>query len=224
MHIDESFAKEIAAQLRKPEGELGLEVAKRMNESNKAMNLQTIELLNIQDNQLILEIGMGNGAFISNILNAASNIKYVGCDYSNDMVELASELNAKFVERGVVSFFNASVDKLPVSNHSVDTIFTVNTLYFWKEYSNTFSEFKRVLKPDGMIAITIRPKHTMHNYPPTRYNFNSFTENDLSDLLTENGFKVIRIAHKTEPEADINGNLFNPEFMVALATPDHQNT
>lgn len=52
---DEAQLKHIAAQLRKPEGEAGTEVAKMMNIGNSPMNLHTIVVLN-PNSALILSI------------------------------------------------------------------------------------------------------------------------------------------------------------------------
>ena len=72
----------IASQLRKPHGDQGAEVGKMMNKGNRLMNLAAIEQLNVEPKDNILEIGMGNGIFVRDILEKDSSILYTGCDFS----------------------------------------------------------------------------------------------------------------------------------------------
>ncbi len=218
--MEEDLLKEIAAQLRKPNGEMGADVATRMNEGNREMNMATIDALDIQDHQQIVEIGMGNGFFVKEILSRAENVNYTGCDYSEDMVNAASTLNAEFVTKGNARFVKTTADELPFEFHSIDTLFTVNTLYFWDDPSTTLSEFMKVLKPDGKLVITIRPGHCLKKYPTTKYNFTHYEREDLTMLLEKNQFQVLKCIEVTEQQkVEILGESFASEFLVVVARP-----
>lgn len=65
--MTEEQLKNIALQLRKPEGDWGIEMGEKMNVGNKFINLHTIDVLNPKANDVILEIGMGNGFFVKDI-------------------------------------------------------------------------------------------------------------------------------------------------------------
>ncbi len=84
--MEERELQAIAAQLRQPHGEKAEEVGEIMNKGNKVVNENAISALNVQDKDVILEIGMGNGLFVNKILNAANNVHYIGCDFSEDMI------------------------------------------------------------------------------------------------------------------------------------------
>lgn len=79
--MTEDTIKLIAEQLRQPHGTSGEEMGETMNKGNLKMNLGTIAALDLQPHQHILEIGMGNGFFVSEILSAHKNILYKGCDF-----------------------------------------------------------------------------------------------------------------------------------------------
>ena len=81
-------AKALAAQLRQPEGEMGQKVGNLMNDGNRPMNLQTLAALDAKKGEHILEIGMGNGAFVKNILSIDPTLRYTGIDFSPLMVEI----------------------------------------------------------------------------------------------------------------------------------------
>lgn len=215
--MDEEFLKEISAQLRKPHGEFGYEVAQKMNESNRAMNLTTINAMELCDNDTVVEIGMSNGFFVSRIIEQAKNITYWGFDHSQEMVEASNALNKKLVEKKHATFEVADIQKLPLENNSINKIFTVNTLYFWDDIKATLNEFRRVLKPDGMLLISIRPEACMKAYPSNKYSFEYFTPNKVSKLLTKNGFSVQKVIEEKEPEVEVMGKKLIPEFAIIIA-------
>lgn len=210
--------KEISAQLRKPSGELGIEVAQKMNESNLQMNLTTIRALNVQDEDTVLEIGMGNGFFAKEVISLATNVKYIGCDYSQDMIDLAHSINQEYIETKVVSFQLAEAHQLPLKDSSINVLFTVNTLYFWHDITAIFNEIKRVLTPDGQFVIAIRPEHCLKEYPSTRFNFEYFNSEEVSELLQSNGFKINKVINKKEPEIEISQKKITPEFLIISAS------
>ncbi len=217
MDFTEEEYKEIAAQLRKPEGEFGVVIAQKMNEGNLLMNQNTLKKLDVSEGDSILEIGMGNGFFVKDILALAKDVQYIGCDYSEDMVELSKTVNTSFVDKGVARFFHSKADQLPVEHHSMDTIFTVNTLYFWDDHFAILAEFKRVLKADGKVVIAIRPAEVMELYPPTQYNFDFYSKEEAADLLTQNGFKVNEVHEYEEPPVERDGQSFPPKHVILIA-------
>ncbi|MEQ9310308.1 MAG: class I SAM-dependent methyltransferase [Balneolaceae bacterium] len=214
---DQEFLKIIAAQLRKPSGELGNEVAEKMNESNREMNLATINSLEIKDGESILEIGMGNGFFVKHILSKAERLHYIGCDYSEDMVTLSTKLNQQLINSGEASFLHADAHNLPIENQSIDHLFTINTLYFWENIEVILKEFKRVLKSNATLCITIRPESCLKQYPSTQYNFNYYSIDSILDSLLKNGFNVTDIIEQKEPEVEVLEKKIIPEFIIFIA-------
>jgi ubiquinone/menaquinone biosynthesis C-methylase UbiE len=142
--LTEEEIKAIAAQLRKPDGELGTQVAQIMNVGNQPMNLHTLAVLNPQPLDNILEIGMGNGFFVKNILRLDDSIKYTGCDYSELMVKESIQNNREFVENGRAKFYWSNINNLPFENSIFNKIFTINTFYFWENVSIVLGSHKKV--------------------------------------------------------------------------------
>ncbi len=219
--MNEDFLKEVAAQLRKPNGEFGREVADKMNESNQQMNLKTIELLDIKPQETILEVGMANGAYTQTILEKAASVKYIGIDYSSDMVELALRNNNTHLENKGAEFFLGDIINLPVSSNSVDKLFTVNTIYFWGDLDKSLLEGHRVLKTNGLFAITIRPEGCLRKYPSTKYNFKHFSTEDIENLFIKHGFEIHTSIHEIEPETEVLDEMITPEFAVIVGKKLH---
>ena len=218
--MNEETVQAIAAQLRQPGGEFGIQVGEKMNESNLHINLNTIDAVHPSANDRILEIGMGNGFFVKNIVAADLSIKYTGCDFSETMVHEARKLNQQFIENGQVQFEVAGADKLPFGDEIFNKIFTVNTIYFWDDAPLIFSEIRRVLKANGTLIIAIRPASIMQHYPFVKYGFRLFNREELAALLTSNGFRIISIVEKQEPDQEINGEKINVETLLACAVKE----
>lgn len=215
--MDETTLKEFAKQLRKPEGQFGLEVGEKMNKGNVHMNRLTIEALQVVADDNILEIGMGNGFFVGEILKKDPTVTYTGCDYSSLMVEASEKLNAPFVKSKRAEFFLATADKLPFKNETFSKVFTVNTLYFWEDHAMVLAEIHRVLKPKGKLFIAIRPKALMQHYPFVKYGFTMFSADEVTDLLHKNKFMVTDTFEKPEPEQEINGEKVRVSTLIVIA-------
>ncbi len=207
----------IARQLRKPVGDVGKQVGEKMNVGNERINLRTLEILDAKANENILEIGMGNGFFVKKIITKSDSIHYTGCDFSETMVEEATRLNQEFVLKGNLRFVLGSADNLPFTDNTFDKIFTINTIYFWEDPKMEFAEIKRVLKAKGQLIISIRPKSTMIQYRFTKYGFNFFEKEDLSGLLSVNGFNVISTIQENEANQNINGEEIRVDSLIVKA-------
>ncbi|MES2678971.1 MAG: class I SAM-dependent methyltransferase [Bacteroidota bacterium] len=208
---------EIAKQLRQPQGDYAKEVGERMNEGNLQMNLYTIEKLNINPSDRVLEIGMGNGFFVKNILGKNESVAYTGCDFSEAMVREAGTRNEEYLKNKRAGFFLANAEHLSFPDNSFNKIFTVNTIYFWDQPEAVLKELGRVLTPEGVLLIALRPKSVMDHFPMTKFGFNTFSAKDVSALLGQNGFKVIEITEKEEEPLEFFGEKLKNEFMIVCA-------
>jgi SAM-dependent methyltransferase len=216
--IDEAKMREVAAQLRKPEGAVGLETALHMNESNREMSMAAIRALDAQPGELILEIGMGNGEFVKEIVGNNASIHYTGLDYSTTMIEEASRRNKQYIEGGQVKFSFGDANDLPFDDHSFDKAIGVNTIYFW-EPEQELRELHRVLRPQGRLVFGIRVKDLMRDYPFTKYGFTLYSSDELRSVLTGNGFKVISVTEHEESPIEIDGHVVMKRTTVAVAEP-----
>lgn len=215
--MDEETLKAIAGQLRQPTGEYAIQVGEKMNEGNLHINLNTFEALHLTTGDNILEIGMGNGYFVKNILSADNSIKYTGCDFSEIMVDEARKRNEKYVANGQAEFHNADANELPFDSVSFDKVFSINTIYFWDNPQIVLAEIWRVLKPKGQVTISVRPKSIMEHYPFVKYGFKTFAKDDLTELIAKNNFRVVDIIEKDEPEVEINGELTKTATLLIRA-------
>jgi len=209
--------KTIASQLRKPHGDQGTEVGKMMNKGNRLMNLAAIEQLNVELKDNILEIGMGNGIFVRDILEKDRSIRYTGCDFSETMIREAIINNRDFIKSGQASFIKANFKRLPIKNASFNKILTVNTIYFWEQTENVLAEIRRVLAKDGLLVICLRPKSVLDNLPITQHGFKTFTKQNCIDLLVNGGFHEIIVDEKEDVEIELSGEKYKNAYLLVRA-------
>ena len=215
--MDEKEQQERAAQLRKPSGDSGIKTAEWMNIGNREMNLDTLNILNAAAGDSILEIGMGNGFFVTNILQKHETIQYTGCDFSALMITESTKINEEWIAKGKAKFILADAVALPVANNQFNKIFAINTIYFWEDTTAVLNEIKRVLTNKGKFILSLRPKHMTEKYPFTKYGFTLYSKEEVSQLLQTNGFTVTDIVENKEPNLEVNGEIFEMENLIVVA-------
>lgn len=203
--MTEEQLRQIAAQLRSPYGDSGIEVAERMNVNNGLMNRWAIEQLAVQSNDRILEVGPGNGRFVPEIVGQHASVSYVGYDHSELMVSEAKQYNSALVESGRVQFVLPNGPRMPFADGTFTKAFAVNVIYFWEDPAAELAQLHRVLAPSGKLLLVIRPKSIMENLPFVRHGFQLFEPADVVRILEANRFRVIDTIVRLEPVQQVNG-------------------
>jgi len=218
MKLSQNELKELASQLRCPDGEEGLKVGKMMNLTNRNIITKTIKSLNLKYNDSVLEIGPGNGNHVNEIIAIANNINYFGIDISEAMVWEAENLNKNFDN---VSFRLSDGEHIPFSEDHFDVIFTCNTIYFWNDSQDYLNEISRVLKNNGRVSIGFIPKSTMQKIPFAKYGFTLYTTEAVISLMENSGLTITSATTETEMIISNSGNQIEREFVVVTAEKDN---
>ncbi len=209
--------KELAKQLGNPEGETGIEVANMMNATNIGMTKHAIESLNISENDAVLELGHGNCGHLPLLMNQHKDLNYFGLEISELMQQEAKRLNQNFIENNKADFQLYNGTEIPFDSENFDKIFTVNTLYFWQNPDLLLNEIHRVLKPNGIFALTFADKSFMEKLPFTPFGFNLYHLEEVHELLQQNHFKIIESISQTEQVISKTNELVNRTFFSVLA-------
>ncbi|MBV7441516.1 class I SAM-dependent methyltransferase [Weeksellaceae bacterium TAE3-ERU29] len=188
----EQELKEIAAQLKCPNGEKGLKVADNMFQTNTEMLVESLKYLDLQENQKILEIGHGNCKHLQSILSKAENLKYTGLDISDLMNQQAKENNKTEIENGQTEFIIYDGENIPFKENTFDKIVTVNTLYFFKAPINFFSQIAQILKPTGIFVLTFQEKSFLEKLAFTKYNFRLYDIDEALITLEKSGLNPMK--------------------------------
>jgi len=185
-------------QFGKPTGILGKILAKQLNKQNKNQYDAVIKNIGLKANDIILEIGFGNGYLIKVLFKQNIPIKICGIDISEDMLNEAKIKNKQKFENGDLNLSLEDINKTSFDEDLFDKIYTVNTLYFWNDVNGPLSEIKRILKPDGIFINVFSVKSFLDTLECTKHGFNKYTLEEVEKVTEDNGFKVKRIVEVNE--------------------------
>lgn len=194
--MDQEKLKILAQNLAHPEGEKGIEIGEMMNATNIGMTLESIKAMLIEDNEHILEIGHGNAGHVKSILNRAQNIRYTGIDISGTMHNEAKKMNELF--RDQTDFVLYDGEKLPFEDKTFDKIFTVNTVYFWKQPVDYLNEIYRVLKKTGTFVLTFGQRDFMEKLPFTKFDFTLYNTDEMEETVSKSYFNRMTVSEREE--------------------------
>lgn len=183
------IAQYIARQFSQPAGLLGRVVGRGMARRNEREARWTVDLLAIEPDARVLEVGFGPGVAIQYAAERATRGHVSGVDYSEAMLKMARHRNASGLANGSVDLTRADVQSLPYPDGSFDCAFSIHCIYFWRDPSASLREIRRVLRPDGVVAITIRPIHQWPGRKPPADVFHLYRGDEVAKLLSDSGFR-----------------------------------
>ncbi len=139
--------------------------------------------------QCIVEVGIGSGKALQLTSQKYPDAMLYGLDISTKMIASAGRRNMRLIKISKLKLHLTSIDSIPLANDSVDTLFTINTIYFWKDLDEACREVHRVLKKGGRFIISFNPKENMKEdvYPDDLFRF--VTVDDVNKLVERNGFE-----------------------------------
>jgi len=160
----------IIQQFGKPSGPLGVlaGLVMRIRPSNRLRNLRTVELLDIQPDDRVLEVGFGPGLAVARAAELASQGKVVGIDHSELMLCQARRRNATAIQAGRVELLLGSANSLPRFEATFDKVLAVNVYMFWEQPASVLGGLRQVMKPRGVIALTLQPRRRGATVDDTR--------------------------------------------------------
>ncbi len=139
-----------------PNGFVGRFFGYIMSVFNRGDVRATIRAMNLRSGQRILEIGFGPGEALSQILKKNLQIKLFGIDHSSAMVEMATSRNIAAIESNTLTITIGEVEYLYFPTEHFDTVFSINSIYFWQNPERILLEIRNILKPKGRLITTVR--------------------------------------------------------------------
>ena len=102
--------------------------------------------------QTILDCGCGPGSISCDVAAVISPGKVSAIDISHQSITQAKQWAAsRKIEN--IGFQVAEMTEVPFSKHTFDVVYAHAALYHVREYEKALKEIKRVLKPNGILAL-----------------------------------------------------------------------
>jgi cyclopropane fatty-acyl-phospholipid synthase-like methyltransferase len=151
----------VVEQFKHPHGVLGHAAGWIMahRESNLLRNEWVVSELGIEPDHRVLEVGCGPGIALGRAVELASKGKVIGIDHSALMVRAAARRNASAVASGRLELVHADADAVTDLEGPFDRVYAVNVVQFWESPADTLRRVRRMMAPDGVIAIALQPRN-----------------------------------------------------------------
>lgn len=143
----------------------------------------------------ILDVGAGTGSITRLIQNKFPKSKIIGLDLAQGMSHFAKSKQPWHLWKNKPFYVCGDTEFLPFANNSFDLIYSNFTLQWCFNLKQAFAEFKRVLKPNGMMFFTTLGPQTLMELRSAlkkiskAQHINDFTDmHDIGDILFNGAF------------------------------------
>ena len=149
--------------------------------------------VNIQPPDYVLDVGCGGGMAIKLLAQITSEGFVAGVDHSEAMVQQALKRNAAAVQAGRVEIRRGNVAALPYDDDFFGKVIAVETFYFWLDPVTNLREVRRVMRPDGLLALVMEGSKESSNQQKqiemaARIKLPIYSGAEMVEMLTAAGF------------------------------------
>jgi ubiquinone/menaquinone biosynthesis C-methylase UbiE len=184
-----SFSSFFTEQARKPAGVFGRMVMSIVfDRGNAFLNGLVYDLMSVQENDRIIEIGFGTGKLISNIAKNIDSGLIEGVDFSSTMVSIAQKRNKNNIAEGKVKIVEGNFDEISYEKDRFTKACSVNTLYFWDRPELTARKIAEILMPDGKLLLAFEDIGQLEQRKLNQEVFRLYTKEEVRNLLVDAGF------------------------------------
>jgi len=181
------------SQFARPHGLLAGVFAAVMNGGNKQVNLRSLEALDVQPGQRVLEVGFGGGATLETLIREKECGYAGGLDASPEMVRAAGRRFAPWIAEGRMAVRQGSAEEIPWPGAEFDRALSVKSIFYWPDPAREAREIRRVLRPGGVLVLGLRDKTASDKIGIGRLGYWSPTEEEIEALLADAGFAQVSV-------------------------------
>lgn len=164
--------------------------------------LERLEYIKLQP-QRILDLGAGTGLSLSGLCQRYPAAHVYALDIARNML-LEARKKQTWLQRWrrPVQFITADAEALPLADASIDLLFSNLTLQWCVELQRTFDEFRRVIKPGGLLMFTTFGPDTLKELRNCWSQVDGYTHVNRFIDMHDIGDALVR-SHFAEPVMDM---------------------
>ena len=126
--------------------------------SNRERNRWTVDQLDIQPTDHVLEIGFGPGLAIGHAARRASAGIVVGVDRSEVMLRQATWRHRAGIAGGRIALHLGDIDSPALDRCIFTKAMAVNVFVFWPDPADVLRRLANRLTPGARVALTLQPR------------------------------------------------------------------
>lgn len=180
------------SQFALPRGVGGWIAGRLMNRTNRQMCQWAAELLELEPQEQILEIGFGTGMLVEMLTKAAPAGLIAGVDPSAVMLREAARRNRGALASGRAALHTGTASSLPFADGSFDKVCALNSFQFWQAPAADLREVRRVLKPGGLLLLGLRLRNPGNRFTG-KIGFTPEQVEQVRSMVESAGYADVRI-------------------------------
>ena len=193
----------MAKQYGRPSGLFGrLVLGRLLNRVNTPSNNFIFELMALEGDDDVLEIGFGGGALLMRSANRVSTGTITGIELSEPMLANLKKRTQSFSN---VKLLLGSVENLPAEPQSFSCVISVNSVYFWPDLKRGLQEIARVSRPQARLVLGFGSAAEMRAAGYAERGFSLYPVEQISDCLECVGYSVQMVNRLERPTGDFIG-------------------
>ncbi len=184
----------VVRQFKKPSGPFGHIVGWIMaaRGSNRERSCWTVDLLHIDPDDRVLELGCGPGVALEHVARRLLSGTVVGIDHSPVMVKQATSRNREAIAAGrALVRVGPIMEDVRAAGGPFTKVFSVNVIQFMPDKTAFFRLLYAKLAPAGIVATTYQPR----NKNPTRADAIAMAD-QISAAMKSAGFGKIHVEER----------------------------
>ncbi|NQT25231.1 methyltransferase domain-containing protein [candidate division KSB1 bacterium] len=186
--------KKFQRQLQHPSGFFGRTLLPRLwNRWNQELHKVAFQALDVQPSDRVLEIGFGGGSLLKRVYPIIHTGIMVGVDHSLAVCQHCSKQFKNPLQSGQMGLGQSRAETLPFVRESFDTVYSVNSVFFWSDIPVAFQEIARVLKQSGKHVVVFTDSKSLKEHSALRDAFNPVMPSEISEMLSNSGFVVTQV-------------------------------
>lgn len=156
-------------------------------ESDSPLQLRRAEVASalegLTDGALVADFGCGVGDIVGAV---PPRLRRIELDYSLQSLRLARRAHPG------LPLANASLYQLPLPDSSIDAGICLGVLEHLEDDADAVREIVRVLRPGGLLVVSVPWTHYFHEYLQLTGHYRHYTSRSLEELLRSAGLEPVR--------------------------------
>jgi ubiquinone/menaquinone biosynthesis C-methylase UbiE len=188
----------IAQQLGNPSGIVGRLILPFVwNRRNSALNDVALKNLALTSRDRVLEVGFGGGYLLGQMSQVVSDGFIAGIDISPAMVSFCTRRYRRSIQDGKLELKCARAESLPFASAQFDKICTVNSIFYWQDAPQAFSEFARVMVAGGRFVTCFTCRRSIESKNFANH-ITLYSTSDVQQMMDSAGFHHLEMVHASD--------------------------